>query len=91
MKNKRVISHKKGVFLKNSHFSFTEPSLNAATMKSAIESDNSARLHNKPHHIKAMETGMTVFLMKDPAVVKKQNFYDGVNSPKLERKTGIYS
>jgi hypothetical protein len=91
MKNKKLINHKKGELLKNSHFSFTEPLLNAATINKPIERDSSALLHNRPHHIKAMETGMTVFLMKDPAVVKKQNFYDGVNSPKLERKTGIYS
>lgn len=74
MKNKRLISHKKGDLLKNNHFSFTEPLLNAATKNKPIDRDSSARLHNRPHHIKAMETGMMVFFMKDPAVIKNKIF-----------------
>ena len=78
--------------MKKSHFSLKGPWLNAETINRPIERDSSARLHSMPHHIKAMERGMMVFFMKEPVVVKKkQNFYAAVNSPKLDRKTGIYS
>ena len=74
MKNKKLINHKKGELLKNSHFSFTEPLLNAAMINKTIDRDNSALLHNRPHHIKAMETGIIVFFMQDPGIVKNKIF-----------------
>ena len=73
------------------NFSFKGPVLNAAMKKNIIDIDRRARLHSMPHHINAMQTGMMVWFMTERAAVKKQNFYDGFNSPKLERKTGIYS
>jgi hypothetical protein len=64
IKNKKLINHRNGDFLKNNHFCLMEPSFIAVRIKRTIESDNKALLHNMPHHIKAMDTGIIVFFMK---------------------------
>ena len=72
--NKKLILHRKGDRLKNSHFSFNDPSYKATIINRAMEMDSKARLHNKPHHIRAMDKGMMVLFIYNLAVCKNKIF-----------------